>query len=462
MNNTLISGNTTNNSHNPVTEISYGTPEKQVTRFLFDVDLSSLREKIASGQISPQRVTKHILHLTNTISYAPQYIGKKSYSQSIERASSFVLDFFNINQEWNEGSGYDFIYNNTLLAFPTYEASNWFEAKTTIPWDTAGAYESGVTQIIKQQSFDVGNEDINIDISDYINQRLFGTGYTGTTAYSGDSYGIGVKFPESFESLQTEYREAVAFHTKYTNTWYEPYVETIIDDTIIDDRNYFFLDKSNSLYIYPSMGGTQKNITVDYVNIYDYDDELYATISGTSVINVDRGIYKIELTINSDDYPDAVIFRDEWHLKVNNREMIYSGDFYLISADKYYTFDQSNQIDFDNYFFYYWGIGQGENIVAGNTKKIKLTLRELYPNQNNYLPLDIEYRVFTTVGSNYEITVVPFTPVNRTNDGYYFNLDTSWLIPQDYYLQIRLKNGDYYENKQTISFTIVSNGINFT
>jgi len=73
--------------------------------------------------------------------------------------------------------------------------------------------------------------------------------------------------------------------------------------------------------------------------------------------------------------------------------------------------------------------------------------------------LDIEYRLFTTVGSKYEIDVIPFTSVNRTNTGYEFNLDTSWLIPQDYHLQIRLKNGNYYENKQTLSFTIVSDNL---
>jgi hypothetical protein len=126
---------------------------------------------------------------------------------------------------------------------------------------------------------------------------------------------------------------------------------------------------------------------------------------------------------------------------------------------QYYTFDNSNQIDFNNYFFYFWGISEKEKISAGNVKKIKLSIKELYPNQNNFLPLDIEYRLFTTAGSNYEIDVIPFTPVNRTNTGYEFDIDTSWLIPQDYKLQIRLKNGSYYENKQTLLFTVVSNNL---
>jgi hypothetical protein len=500
-NTTLISSNLTNNSQNPVTEISYGTLEKQVSRFIFDVDLTTLLDRIANGQINPRRITKHVLHMTNTIRYAPQYIGRKSYSLNINRASAFNLDFFNVNQSWKEGSGYEFTYNpnvfeftlpnqppnsfyertvtvltgitgnsatgvtiiynspNEIIQSPINEASNWFFRQTGTGWTTPGAYTSGVTQIIGTQPFEVGNEDIELDVTDYINQRLFGTGYTGTTVYSGASYGIGIKFPNAIEKLTTVFREAVAFHAKDTNTFYEPFVETTIDDQIVDDRNYFYMDKPNDLYLYVNIGNFPQNITVNKVDIYDWEDKLVTTLSGASIINVAKGIYKINLTINSSTYPDAVLFRDVWSLTINSRPVTSENQFYLISQDKYYTFNLSNQIDFRNYYFYFWGINEKENIVAGNTRKIRLTIKELYPNQSNFLPLDIEYRVFTTVGAKYEIDIIPFTSVNRTSNGYEFDLDTSWLIPQDYYLQIRLKNGSYYENKQTLSFTVVSDGI---
>jgi hypothetical protein len=465
-NNTLIDNNLTNNSQNPVTEISYGTFNKQVSRFIFDVDLSNLQNKIANGFINPNRIVKHVLHMTNTIRYAQEYIGKKSYTLNIDRATSFDLDVFNINQDWDEGGGYDFVFDNTVYPYVdivdnpniNQQAANWFYRKTTDTWDVYGAYSSGDTQIIGTQRFEKGSENLEIDVTDYINQRLFGTGYTGTSAYTGNSFGLGVKFADIYEQLDPEFRQAVAFHAKKTNTFYEPYIETIIDDTITDDRNYFYLDKDNDLYLYVNIGQFQQNITVNSVNIYDYEDVLIQTLSGDSIINVGKGIYKITLNINSAMYPDAVLFRDEWQLIVNGRSTSYSGEFYLISQDKYYTFNQSNQIDFNNYFFYFWGISEKENVSAGVVRKIKLTIKELYANQNNFLPLDIEYRLFTTVGEKYEIDIIPFTAVNRTNTGYEFNLDASWLIPQDYYLQIRLKNGNYYENKQTLSFTVVSDG----
>lgn len=465
-NNTLIGNNLTNNSQNPVTEISYGTVNKQVSRFIFDVDLQDLSNKISDGTINPERIVRHVLHMTNTINNATQYIGKKSYALNIDRATSFQLELFNVNEDWDEGGGYDFVYDDAQFPYvdtlvPTVypQASNWSARTTTNNWTTAGAYLSGVTEIIGTEIFEKGSENIEIDVTDYINQRLFTTGYTGTSAYTGASFGLGIKFADIFEELSTEFRQAVAFHAKHTNTFYEPYIETIIDDTITDDRNYFYLDKDNDLYLYVNIGQFQQNITVNQVNIYDHEDNLIDSVSGDSVVNVSKGIYKITLNIDSNDYPDAVLFKDEWLLTVNGRPTTYTGEFYLISQDKYYTFNNSNQINFDNYYFYFWGIGEKENLRAGVVKKIKLTIKELYANQNNFLPLDIEYRLFTTIGKKYELDIIPFTPVNRTNTGYEFNLDTSWLIPQDYYLQIRMKNGSYYENKQTLSFTIVSDGI---
>ena len=313
-----------------------------------------------------------------------------------------------------------------------------------------------MTQIIGTERFENGSENLNIDITDYINQRL---GFTGVTGYSGDSYGLGIKFQDNLEDEITTFTQAVAFHAKNTNTWYEPYIETIVDDTITDDRNYFYLDKDNELYLYVNVGGIEQDIIVNSVNIYDHEDNIIEILTGDSIVNTTKGIYKILLNIDSEFYPDAVLFRDEWNVTINGRDTQHNDEFYLISEKKYYTFDQSNEIDFNNYFFYFWGISEKENITAGNVRKVKLTIKELYSNQNNFLPLDIEYRIFTTAGSKYETDVIPFTKVNRTSSGYEFNIDTSWLIPQDYKLQIRMKNGNYYENKQTLSFTVISNNL---
>jgi len=456
-NNTLIDGNLTNNSQNPVSEVSYWTVNSFPSRLIFALDFSDLHQRIADGFINPDRIVKHVLHMTNTIQHAQQYIGKRSYTLEIERASSFELEVFNIDQEWDEGSGYDFVYEDEPHPQLPREASNWYYRKTDVPWTVSGgSYISGATPILGTQRFENGSEDLEIDITEYVNAQL---GLSGATGFTATTYGLGVKFIDDLEMLETIYRQAVAFHVKDTHTFYEPYVETVIDDVIEDDRNYFYLDKDNDLYLYSNVGGDAQDITVNSVEIYDYEDNLAMIATGDSIVNVGKGVYKITINVPSLIYPDAVMFTDKWSLTVNGRAVEYENQFYLISQNKYYTFDQSNEIDPRNYSFYYWGIQQQEKIVAGDVKKIKITIKELYPNQDNFLPLDIEYRLFTTVGSKYELEVIPFTPVNRTSKGYEFNLDTSWLIPQDYCLQLRLKNGNFYENKKCMEFTVISNGI---
>jgi len=458
-NNTLITNNLTNNSQNPVTEISYGMVDKLVSRFIFDIDFINLRDKIADGTINSNRIVRHVLHMTNTIGRDLQYVGKKSYSELIERATSFELELFNVSEDWDEGNGYEFMYDDTLASPVSIQASNWRDRKTNINWIEEGVYISGVTDIIGSQRFEKGNENIEIDITDYINQRLLGTGFTGTSAYTENSFGLGIKFINELENLETDLKQAVAFHTKYTNTWFEPYIETTIDDVITDDRNYFYQDKDNELYLYVNFGGYAKNIVISDVNIYDNNDKLVITLSGDSIINVSKGVYKIILNVNSVKYPDSVLFRDEWNMTVNGRETTFLGEFYIISPENYYVFNQLGMIEFDNYHFYFCGINERENIRTGDIRKIRLNIKELYQNQNNFIPLDVEYRLYTTVGKNYEIDVIPFTKVNRTSAGYEFNLDTSWLIPQDYSIQIRMRNGNYFKTKQSVSFTVVNDKI---
>lgn len=445
-------------------EISYGTEDAQVSRMIFDLDLSELQAKIENGSINPANITKHVLHFTNTIRFAPEYIGQSSYDSRILRAADFELEMWNIEEDWDEGTGYDFIYDT--IKYPNYtppqstivnQASNWYYRKTNIPWTNAGGYLTGGTaQIISGQTFTKGNEDIQIDITDYVIQRLGLSGYTGTTSYTGSSYGLGLKFTETYESGTTALRQAVGFHGKNTNSYYEPYLETIIDDTITDDRNYFYLDKTNDLYLYVNVGNIAQNITVNSVTILDYTGGTYTAFTGSEIVNVKKGVYKVSFSMPSSIYVDNVLCQDVWDITINGRNTEHTGEFYLINNENYFSFDNSHDIDFRNYHFNFWGINEKENLKSGDVRKVKLSIKELYSTQNDFRPLEIEYRIFTTVGKDYEIDIVPFTSVDRTNRGYQFDIDTSWLIPQDYYLQLRMKDGSYYETKQKLSFTVTA------
>lgn len=454
-NNTLIKGNQTNNSQNPVGEISYGTSIPTVTRIIFKPDFTDLQAKITNDGIPQSSIVSHKLYLKNTIANRPDMMGSRSYSQVIERASSFSLDLFNITEDWDEGSGYEFIYHDQgMLGYNTFTgASNWYYKKTNQPWLFAGAYTltgstgmTGTSQVITSQIFPKGNEDVSMDVTTYVNNIL----YSGAT-----DNGLGLKYPDSIEALTTLYKKAVAFHLRNTNTVFEPYIETTIADQISDDRKYFYLDKANDLYLYSSTG----DISISAVTIYDFRGAAVSVLTGSSITRVKKGVYKITVTVDSSVYPDAVIFRDVWTVTQNSKVKAISQDFYLINESKYYSFDLSNSISPDNFHFGYFGIKSGENIKRGELRKIQITTKQLYQTQDDNLPLVLSYRLYMKQGGHTQSDIIPLTPVSRTSRGYEFDLDTSWLIPQDYYLELKLSINSLFTTKSPISFTIVNDDL---
>ena len=289
---------------------------------------------------------------------------------------------------------------------------------------------------------------------------------SGYSAYTGDSFGLGLKFADYIETGETKNRQIVAFHTKNTNTWYEPYVETVVDDVVLDDRNYFYLDKQNRLFLYINQNYGNHNIIVDRVEIYDNNENIIDVISGDSIEKVNNNTFYINYIVDSNKVNDeiindGIIFTDKWYLKINGKEVVYAGSFYLISSENFYNINNQKSFNFNNYHFYFWGIEENENIVAGDIRKINLTVKELYPIQDNNMPLFLEYRLFVLIDGKHEIDVIPYTEVNRTCNGYEIDLDTSWLIPQDYYLQIRMRYNNLYRNKETLKFRVISNEIIF-
>jgi hypothetical protein len=400
--------------------------------------------------------------MVNTIRFSPERIGGLFNDFVTERAASFDLNLYNVDEDWDEGNGYDFVYIDEQFPQLPRQASNWFDRKTDVPWSVEGGYISGVTEILGTQHFDVGNEDIEFDITDYVNSRIFSgvTGTTGTTGSTGTSYGLGIKFPDNIESLDTLHRQAVAFHAKNTTTFFEPYIETEYDNRITDDRNYFFLDKDNELYLYSNIGGKPTDITVNSVEIIDYEDVVVATITGDSIENVRKGVYRITVNVDSDAYPDAVLFTDRWNITQNGKSKSIDQEFYLISQDNYFNFGQSNRVLSDNYYFKFSGIKQGEKIKRGGLRKIFVTTKELYKaNQDNNQSFDIEYNIFSSQNDKYTFDIIPWTKVDRTSKGYEFTIDTSWLIPQDYSIQVRMVEGDVYYTKEKVDFSVINDGV---
>lgn len=446
-NNTIVSDNKLNFSQNPVIEISYGYEIKTPSRYIFEIDLTNLISKIQNNYINQSSITSHKLHITNTIRNSDAYLGTKLLSELVNRTSSFELELFNITEDWDEGSGYDFVYNDNAFPKLFSGASNWNLAKTTLPWQAQGIYNTGST-ILGEQFFEKGNEDIDIDLTNFINNILFSGNTFG-------SYGIGIKFKDEYESLNSYYRQAVAFYGKNTHTFFEPYLETQYNNQINDDRKYFYLDTENKLYLSSIINGINQDITVNSVEIHDYKGQLIDTITGSSIYNINKGFYYINYTVNSNSYPDAVLFTDIWNITINGINKQIRQKFYLLENNNL-DFGFKNQEILDNHHLQLSGIKHNQKIVAGETKRIFVKTKRFYNNQDENFSLDINYRIFINLTGDIQLDVIPLTNVNRIDDTLFFDLDTSWFIPQDYNLELRLNYGDFNDVKENLKFTVVS------
>jgi len=116
-----------NTGRNPVLQLNFGSsdlliPNYGYTRFIFDLDLQLLQDKINTGEISTgcTSAMTHTLQMTNTSTFDEELLNT-DMSDGRRRASSFDLILFRIPrtsgdtgdpQYWDEGVGYDFTDTN--------------------------------------------------------------------------------------------------------------------------------------------------------------------------------------------------------------------------------------------------------------------------------------------------------------------------------------------------------------
>ena len=305
-NNTIISNSYVNTGRNPVIELNFGAsdlivPNFGFTRFIFDLDLSLLEENIASGVISTgcTSAMTHTLKMTNTSSFDNELLNS-FMSNERRRATSFDLILWRIPkfsgttgqpQYWDEGVGYDYndfnIAQNsanggisplTYVDSRSYSTrpSNWYQTTTLSGWSQNGIYNnknegsvnySGLT-IVARQHFELGNEDLNMDMTAEINGILNGS-ITGVTGW-GISY---LPQIENITGLTESY--SVAFFSRQTQTFYQPYLLTNYNDFVEDDRNLFLKNQENKLFLYVYQNGDFANLDSDpFVRIEDRNDKL--------------------------------------------------------------------------------------------------------------------------------------------------------------------------------------------
>ena len=485
-NNTVIANSEVNTAKNPVTQLFYGknpvskcintgysgdtcqgrsgfttTVTEGFSRFLFDLNLDDLRKQVNNCCFNLDNST-HTLKMTNTSNFDDTLLNDKVLITDTRRATSFTLMLFKAysGHSWNEGVGYDY-----LVPFGSFEPdfdltyssrpSNWLSATTLNNWFYPGVYLNNLPSSftsLATQYFDNGDENIQFSSTSLnfeINNLI--TGSTNST--SANTYGIA--YLPAFENL-TGLTEAysVGFFTRYTQTFFEPFLETLVNDTVIDDRSNFNIYQSNRLflYLYDNNGTPLCSDTQPTVTINDCNDVTQLLLTSTTLT---CGAYYVDIAISSLPQTPPVVYEDIWaNIVINgisqpittNEFIIYDNAFNIgpsVAQPKIYGYSVS-------------GIKEDEKISQGETRKVFISTRVPYTTDEQVLLDNLQYRLYVTQGTT-QIDVIPWSTVNMSFTQNYFLLDSSWMIPNEYYLDIKATSNQQVDTyRKAIKFQIVN------
>lgn len=494
-NNTIVSNSYVNTGRNPVVQLNFGSTQNIIapsgfSRFIFDIDLTELQGKIATGEISTgctgySGIT-HTLTMTNSSSFDEELLNTYM-SDGARRATSFDLILFRIPkvsgstgspQTWDEGVGYDYYDFKTTRNSSTGEltptaswtdkafsdrASNWFQRSTILDWSVDGIYDNtnsltGLTgcnfsalTILDVQHFEFGDEDINFDMTSEINAILSGS-LTGVT-------GWGIAYLPQIENITglTE-NYSVGFFSQYTQTFYQPYLLTNYDDYIDDDRNTFTIGRTNKLYLYVYQNGDFTNLDVDpEVDITDANGVVIPGLENLSTCLRTRGVYEVSIPNEFGAYPVPCMFNDVWSNIVLNGETLpnITNQFVLKPIQANIIIGSQSQ-DPSEFGFSFYGINQNEKILNTDIRKVGVVVKRAYSTNTVLQNVQAFYRIYVMEGQT-EVQVQDWTKINRTPNEFYFIFDMRDKIPNEYFVDIRVNtNGEKDTYKKQLTFQIVN------
>jgi len=421
-------------------------------RTLVQFPVSSISTDRTAGKIPASGSVNFVLRMFNV-----------EHTDTVPK--DFTLTISPISQSWEEGYGLD-MDNYTDLTY-NGTGSNWMNAKASTTWTTPGGDYLTTPSLVYTASFDTGIEDLEVDITNLVEQWI-----TGTAGGGIENYGVGVQLTSSQASGSRSYYTK-KFSARSSEYFFKrPIIEARWDDTRRDNRGNFFISSSalsaannlNTLFIYNFYRGQLTNLAdVGTGSIYV---SLHTSASGGTQLTatpnnpvtggwVETGVYSASFALNT----SASTVFDRW----------FSGSTYYHTGSFTPTsFDSSNINSIERYVT---TITNLENEYYNNDiTRLRLftRLKDWSPTiytvasteiQNSFIE-DAFYKVVREVDS-YDVVEYGTGSLNHTRLSYdttgsYFDLDMSLLEP-GYSYAIKFVyyiNGAYEEQRESFRFRV--------
>jgi len=398
----------------------------------------------------------------------------------------FILSVSPISQSWQEGYGLDMenysdqTYNGT--------GSNWINAAADTVWTnedgdtlTGGSFltASEYSSWNYTQTFVGGTEDLEIDITDLVEQWITGSGGEGI-----ENYGVGVFLTASQAQGNRSYYTKM-FSARGTEYFFKrPILEARWDSSRKDQRGSFYLSSStlsstdnlNTLYFYNYVRQQLKdlpNVGTGSINVSVFTSgsggtQLTTTPSPMPVTGgwSATGIYSASFALST---TSSVVYDRWWSGSANVGITDTSVIVYHTGSFKPLTFDSSNIFETQDYVTSISNLrseysrGDGARLRVYSRKKnwnpTIYTVAQL--GIQNYIIDDLYYKVIRTI-DDYEVIPYGTGSLNYTRlsydvSGSYFDLDVS-LLQSDFEYGIRFcfyVNGAFDEHDHTYKFRVV-------
>jgi len=167
------------------------------------------------------------------------------------------------------------------------------------------------------------------------------------------------------------------------------------------------------------------------------------------------GVYYIDFSLSTVQQATPVQYSDVWN-------MLYVNGINIPPVtNEFIIYDEGYKIGTEGcgpkiYGYSISGVKEDEKITGGDIRKIYVSAREPYTTNKTVLVNNIQYRLYVREG-NTQIDVIPWTMVNRTFTDNYFLLDTSWMIPNEYHLDIKATSNQQVDTySKVIKFQIIN------
>lgn len=448
--NVIIKNSTINQGANPVAQLFYGgtNASPEYSRYIFHFDEANLKDIFDSCGFGDLSNTTHTLKLKPTF----------FFGDNIERcfASQYTLCLFKIDQDWVEGCGSSFgcenecdlVYKNNCNA--THSVSNWYNATPTELWDEEGVFDNITGDTAYLQCINVGCEAdcnyISFDMTHEINNMLMGDTI---------NYGYGIALHSNFELFPAEKPKYMGFYSRETDSFYEPFLETVDTTRIEDARANFINGQPNKLYLVVKKNGVNINLdSFPIVSVLDDNEDLVFQTTGHCV---GTGVYCAEVSLTGDTADCTGLYTDRWErLLVNGTDIGYIDQEFEVKPISA-MFGLGNEIGSDiKYGFRYKGINRGEKIKSGDVRRLFVEgYQEFMPNKKVSLDT-VFYRVYKKEGCN-EHNIVGWCNMDKLGCDHFIDIDTSWMIKGEYFISFKaVLNGIERTYDEDVYFTVLN------